>query len=69
MIAVFQNRRFDGDFLTVKDLVQRGAFGEISEFETHYDRWRPELKGGGTWKETTGPGQGIVYDLGSHLVC
>jgi scyllo-inositol 2-dehydrogenase (NADP+) len=43
------------------------VFGELSEFESRYDRWRPELKGG-TWKEESGWGRGIVFDLGSHIV-
>ncbi|KAG8889128.1 hypothetical protein FRB98_005743 [Tulasnella sp. 332] len=68
IIATYQNRRYDSDFLTVKKLVDQGAFGDIVEFETRFDRWRPALKGGGTWKEQTQPAQGIVYDLGSHLI-
>ncbi|KAG8907517.1 hypothetical protein FRB99_003890 [Tulasnella sp. 403] len=65
IIATFQNRRFDSDYLTLKSVLDR--LGDLVEFESHYDRWRPSLKGG-TWKETAGRGQGIVYDLGSHLI-
>ncbi|KAG9003810.1 hypothetical protein FRB94_008504 [Tulasnella sp. JGI-2019a] len=68
IIATYQNRRYDSDFLTVKKLMDKGVFGDIVEFETRFDRYRPVLKGGGTWKEQSGAGQGIVYDLGSHLV-
>lgn len=68
IIATYQNRRFDSDFLTLAKLIYTGALGNVSSFETRYDRWRPQLKGGGTWKEQAGKGQGVVYDLGSHLV-
>jgi len=67
IIATYQNRRWDSDFMTVKNLIGQGILGDIVEFESRYDRWRPALKGG-TWKEEAGIGQGIVYDLGSHLV-
>lgn len=67
IIATYQNRRFDSDFLTLAKLIYTGALGNISSFETRYDRWRPQLKGG-TWKEQAGKGQGVVYDLGSHLI-
>jgi scyllo-inositol 2-dehydrogenase (NADP+) len=67
IIAPYHNRRFDSDFLTIQRLIERGTFGDIAEFESRYDRYRPSLKGG-TWKEKAGAGQGIVYDLGSHLV-
>jgi len=67
LIATYQNRRYDSDFLTLKKLIDRGAFGEIVEFESRFDRFRPKLKGG-TWKEQAGWGSGIVFDLGSHLI-
>ncbi|KAG8934221.1 hypothetical protein FRC02_010391 [Tulasnella sp. 418] len=67
LIATYQNRRFDSDFLTVRNLIDQKVFGDIHEFESRYDRYRPSLKGG-TWKETAGKGQGVLYDLGSHLI-
>lgn len=66
LFAVFQNRRWDSDFLTVRSLIDTGAFGEISKYEAHYDRYRPTLKG--YWKEKAELGGGVLYDLGAHLV-
>jgi scyllo-inositol 2-dehydrogenase (NADP+) len=67
-LAVFQNRRWDGDFLTLKRLIVEGALGSVHRFESTFERW-----GGPTrdrWQDTTTPdqGAGITYDLGSHLV-
>jgi scyllo-inositol 2-dehydrogenase (NADP+) len=68
MLSVFQNRRWDGDFLTARQLIEQGELGEVARFESRFERWRPEPKGG--WRETGGPAQaaGLLYDLGSHLV-
>ncbi|MER7503596.1 Gfo/Idh/MocA family oxidoreductase [Nonomuraea pusilla] len=68
MLTVFQNRRWDGDFRTVRRLVAEGALGEVRRFESRFERWRPVPKGG--WRETGGPEDvaGLLYDLGSHLV-
>ncbi len=68
LLAVFQNRRWDGDFLTVKRLLADGALGEIHRFESTFERW-----GGANrerWQDTTtvDQGAGITYDLGSHLI-
>jgi scyllo-inositol 2-dehydrogenase (NADP+) len=65
--AVFQNRRFDGDFLTVKELIQSGQLGDIISFEARYDRYKPELHTK-KWKEEVAPGNGIIYDLGPHII-
>jgi scyllo-inositol 2-dehydrogenase (NADP+) len=65
-IFVFQNRRLDGDFLTVKSLIKEKAFGELSLFESHFDRYSPQLKG--NWRETQGAGHGVFFDLGAHLL-
>lgn len=67
LLAVFQNRRWDGDFLTVRDLVQSKRLGKIVEFEAHYDRFRNYIEPN-TWKEEKRPGTGIVYNLGSHML-
>jgi scyllo-inositol 2-dehydrogenase (NADP+) len=68
LLTVFQNRRWDGDFLTVRRLVEEGALGEIARFESRFERWRPELSGG--WRESGVPEDagGLLFDLGSHLV-
>lgn len=68
MLTVFQNRRWDGDFLTLGRLVAEGELGEVNRFESRFERWRPVPKGG--WRETGGTEEvaGLLYDLGSHLV-
>ncbi|MGN6481202.1 oxidoreductase [Luteibacter sp.] len=66
LISVFQNRRWDNDFLTVRRLIEDGRLGEVVYFEAHFDRFRPEIKQG--WRETEVPGSGLLYDLGAHLI-
>jgi scyllo-inositol 2-dehydrogenase (NADP+) len=68
VLSVFQNRRWDSDFLTVSELVRTGKLGEVQRFESRFERWRPQLKGG--WRELADPAEagGLLYDLGSHLV-
>ncbi|GAA2884397.1 Gfo/Idh/MocA family oxidoreductase [Streptosporangium fragile] len=68
MLTVFQNRRWDGDFLTVRRLVSAGELGEVTRLESRFERWRPVPKGG--WREVGGADEvaGLLYDLGSHLV-
>ncbi|MBB1254422.1 Gfo/Idh/MocA family oxidoreductase [Streptomyces sp. OF3] len=68
LLSVFQNRRWDGDFLTVRDLMAEGTLGTIHRFESRFERWRPRLKGG--WRESGDPLElgGLLYDLGSHVV-
>jgi scyllo-inositol 2-dehydrogenase (NADP+) len=65
-LAVFHNRRWDGDFLTVCQLVEQGRLGKLYSFESHFDRYRPQVKK--RWKEEEGPGGGTLWDLGAHLV-
>jgi scyllo-inositol 2-dehydrogenase (NADP+) len=65
-LSVFHNRRWDGDFLTVRRCAGSGVLGEISTFASRYDRFRPAPKGG--WKEEAVPGSGILWDLGPHLI-
>ena len=67
LLTVYQNRRWDSDFLTVQKLINGGAMGRIVEYETHYDRWRPEAPTG-TWKAKPMPGGGAIYDLGTHIL-
>jgi len=68
LLSVFQNRRWDGDFRTVAALIAAGRLGRVHRFESRFERWRPQLKGG--WRELgdRAEGSGLLYDLGSHLV-
>jgi predicted dehydrogenase len=66
-LSSFQSRRFDSDFRTVRRVVNSGALGAIVEAEIHYDRYTPALSPK-LHKETPGPGTGLLYDLGSHLI-
>ena len=68
MLTVYQNRRWDGDFQTVRRLQAEGALGSIFRFESRFERWRPVPKVG--WREQADPAEagGILYDLGSHLI-
>ncbi len=67
ILTVFQNRRFDGDFMTIQQILQDNLLGEILNVEMRYDRWKPILNPK-KWKETVGPASGILYDLGSHII-
>jgi predicted dehydrogenase len=67
IISVFQNRRWDSDFQTVKRIVDEKLLGEIVEAELHFDRYNEALSPK-LHKETPGPGTGLLYDLGSHLI-
>lgn len=66
-LSVFQNRRYDSDFKTVKKIFDEGVLGEIKEAEFHYDRYNPVLSPK-LHKETPGPGAGCLYDLGPHVI-
>lgn len=70
LLTVYQNRRWDLDFLTLKKVLAEGVLGDIAEFETHYDRFRPQLPPPAerTWKNTSAVAGGALFDLGSHLV-
>ena len=67
LLTVYQNRRYDGDFVALRDLVAKGTLGHIVRFETNYDRYRPQLKAG-AWREQPGAGNGIFFDLAPHLI-
>lgn len=67
LLTGFQNRRWDGDFLTVKKVIEENRLGRVVEFEAHYDRFRNYVQEN-TWKEEQGPGSGILYNLGSHMI-
>ncbi|EOI6584118.1 oxidoreductase [Yersinia enterocolitica] len=66
LLSVFHNRRWDSDFLTLKTLLAEGSLGKIVYFESHFDRYRPEIRQ--RWREQGGAGSGIWYDLGPHLL-
>jgi predicted dehydrogenase len=63
----FHNRRWDGDFQTVRKLLQEDAIGRLVTFESHFDRFRPTPREN-TWKEAGNPANGMLFDLGPHLV-
>jgi predicted dehydrogenase len=66
-IFVYQNRRWDADFLTIKKLIKQDKLGDIAYYEAHFDRYSPVLKPH-SWRDEDAPGGGILYDLGSHLI-
>lgn len=66
MLSVYQNRRYDGNFLTVKKLIDDGTLGDVNTYEARFDRFSPLLVGG--WREKAEPGAGMLYDLGAHLI-
>lgn len=67
-LTVFQNRRWDADFLTLRELVRKGALGDVRSFESRFEWWRPD--GFGNWRDTAAAsdGGGILNDLGVHLI-
>ena len=68
-LTVFQNRRWDGDFLTVRRLLAEDALGPIVRFESRFERWRPQVRPE-AWRERGDPEEagGLLFDLGSHLI-
>jgi predicted dehydrogenase len=66
LLSVFHNRRWDSDFLTVRAAIDAGVVGDVTHFESHFDRFRPDVRD--RWRERSGPGSGVWYDLGPHLV-
>jgi len=66
LLSVFQNRRWDTDFLGVRQAMEDGRLGDVTHFESHIDRFRPQVRV--RWREQPGAGSGLWYDLGPHLV-
>lgn len=66
LLSVFQNRRWDSDFLGVKQVIEQGLIGKVTHFESHIDRYRPEVRV--RWREQNLPGSGLWFDLGPHMV-
>ena len=67
VLAVYQNRRWDGDFLTVKKIIREKPLGELVEYRSHFDRYRNFIKPS-SWKEEGTAGTGLLYDIGPHLI-
>ena len=67
-LSVFQNRRWDGDFLTVRDVLTSGELGDVFVFESAFEWWKPEVTGGRKDRTTVADGGGILFDLAPHLV-
>jgi scyllo-inositol 2-dehydrogenase (NADP+) len=68
-LTVFQNRRWDGDFLTLRSIIERDLLGPIVRYESRFERYRSAPKAG-AWRESSDPeeGGGLLLDLGSHLI-
>jgi predicted dehydrogenase len=64
LLSIFHNRRWDSDFLTLKALIANGSLGEVVQYESHFDRFRPLVRD--RWREK--PGAGALLDLGPHLI-
>jgi predicted dehydrogenase len=64
LLSVFHNRRWDSDFLTLQALIADGSLGEVVQYESHFDRFRPVVRD--RWREK--PGAGALLDLGPHLI-
>jgi scyllo-inositol 2-dehydrogenase (NADP+) len=67
VLSPFQNRRWDGDFLTVREILGKKLLGRLTEYESRFDRFRPVVNSK-AWREQATPGSGVLYDLGSHLI-
>ncbi|WP_298775714.1 oxidoreductase [uncultured Shewanella sp.] len=66
LLSVYQNRRYDGDYLTVKKLIDTNTLGKLHVYESHFDRFRPHVQQ--RWREQASDGGGILYDLAPHLL-
>jgi predicted dehydrogenase len=68
VLTVFQNRRWDGDFLTVRHLLAIGGLGTVSRFESRFERWAPDVAKAWKASATADDGGGALFDLGTHLL-
>ncbi|HIE9294359.1 oxidoreductase [Klebsiella variicola] len=66
LLSVFHNRRWDSDYLGIRQVIEQGAIGTVKHFESHFDRFRPEVRV--RWREQNVPGSGLWFDLGPHLI-
>jgi scyllo-inositol 2-dehydrogenase (NADP+) len=67
LLAPYQNRRWDGDYQTVRRVIGSGELGRLVTYESHFDRFRPQPRRD-VWRESGGAGSGILFDLGPHLI-
>jgi scyllo-inositol 2-dehydrogenase (NADP+) len=67
VLSVFHNRRWDGDYQTVKKIVNQGLLGQLSEVEFRWERYSP-ISSPGRWRNGTELGSGVFYDLGVHFL-
>jgi predicted dehydrogenase len=67
-LTVFQNRRLDGDFLTLRGMLERGELGAVTRFESRFERFRPQVGEGWRERGDAAEGGGLLLDLGAHLV-
>ena len=67
LLTAYQNRRWDGPFQTIRPLIASGRLGRLVSFESHFDRFRTQPRRD-VWRESGGPGGGILFDLGPHLI-
>ncbi|MCU1533045.1 MAG: oxidoreductase [Arthrobacter sp.] len=68
VLTVFQNRRWDGDFLTVRGLLDSGVLGTVARFESRFERWSPTVAKAWKATATADDGGGVLFDLGTHLL-
>lgn len=66
VLSVFHNRRWDGDFQTIREIVRKGLIGEVMECEIHWHGFNPKVSN--NWRDKEGQGTGVLYDLGVHLL-
>lgn len=66
ILSVFHNRRWESEILATKEILRSGVLGEVSHYECHMDRYRPVVRQ--RWREEPGPGAGLWFDLGPHLI-
>lgn len=66
LLSVFHNRRWDSDYLGIKEVIEQGLIGNVKHFESHIDRFRPEVRV--RWREQNVPGSGLWFDLGPHII-
>jgi predicted dehydrogenase len=66
LLSVFHNRRWDADFLAIRQLIEEDRLGPVARFESRFDRFRPQVQD--RWRERDEPGAGVWFDLGPHLI-
>ena len=68
LLTVYQNRRWDGDFLTLRQLVAASRLGRVLRFESRFSRWRPVPETGWRLLEAPEEAGGLLFDIGTHLI-